>query len=284
MLLTAQRVRSPRQAGVNVFFFHHGAEESAKIDWSSPNIDEIASGRPGQLVSETIEVIPGGNSVESFLDVVAPDGTSKEAIVAMLRSPELLEASEQGRAVVRAPLAARLHAERLPREARNAELRTLRDKLALLLAHPRPPPWHSLKPLVVLARRESDGWRYLPEAESVARIRGLLGRDWTPPKSVGLSDDVQQQFEVAHGDALPHLLPALLDLSAEGALQLGGVRVVGTGGEVIAEWPESVGPGTGYCLKCHQHHTLIQQDSGDLKCSNCENVQGNDGLWVATLT
>lgn len=284
MLLTAQRVRSPRQAGVNVFFFHHGAEESSRVDWSSPNIDEVATNHPGQLVSEAIEVIPGGNSVESFLDVLAPDGTPKDAVVAMLqRSGELLDAAENGQAVVHPPVTARLHTQRIPREDRAAEFRALRDKLAMLLARPSQPTRHSLEPLVVRAKREPDGWRYLLEPMSAARVRGLLGRDWAPPRSAGLNDDVQQQFESIHGDALPHLLPALLDLSPEAALQLGGVKVFGPSGDAIAEWPESLGPGVGYCLRCHQHHTLLAEAS-TLRCSNCGNVQADDGLWVATLS
>lgn len=284
MLITAQRVRSARRTGINTFLFHHGVEESAKINWDAIDVDAVVETHPGYLVAETIEVIPGGNSVDSFLDILAPDGTSKDILLGLLGHATELVGREHERAqVVRGKVVARLSAERVPYPERVGEFRALRDRVAALLARPEEEAWHDKPPLIVRAARVADGWRYSMDDESLRRVRTVLGPTWSPARSAAISNEVRSDFAALHGDALPHILPALVDLSAELALGFGGVRVVDEAGATIAEWPESVGPGRGYCLTCHRHYTLTPRDGGGFACSNCRSQQPNDGLWVAAL-
>lgn len=127
MLVTAQRVQSTRtrRTGINAFFFHHGADESALINWHPPDIEEVVTNHPGELVAELIEVIPGGNSVDSFLDVLAPDGTSKEEILGLLGlTSELITSANGGRPVVRGRVTARLRcADSISNQDRPSEAR-----------------------------------------------------------------------------------------------------------------------------------------------------------------
>ncbi|MBI3183016.1 MAG: hypothetical protein HYZ28_12840 [Myxococcales bacterium] len=284
MLLTAQRVRSPwsRKEGINAFLFHHGAESAARIDWATPDLERVLQEEPGELVAELVDVVPGGNAVESYLDVLAPDGTSKQVILAELSrtTPELI--LRLGSQVRAGPVTLRLDARHLPASERVAEIQALKERLAALLAAPTPTFWHDKPPLVVRAGRTEEGWRYYLEDASAMRVRDFIGEDWNPP-SVTVNDDVKADFQASDGDLLPQVLPTLVGLSAESALLLGGVVVRGVGGELLNEWPARVGVGIGYCLNCHRHHTLVSADHG-LRCSNCEHQQVNDGLWVATLT
>jgi hypothetical protein len=72
MILTAQHVRaSSGTEGINAFCRLHGPYE-----WTIPP-EDLAS---GELVNRAISVPPGGNSVRSYLDVLAPDETPTQEI------------------------------------------------------------------------------------------------------------------------------------------------------------------------------------------------------------
>ena len=71
MFLTAQRVISPGgENGVNGFLYEHG-----DVAWETP--PEPIAGSIGVLAHSFLSVTPtGDNKVVSYLDIVAPDGTS----------------------------------------------------------------------------------------------------------------------------------------------------------------------------------------------------------------
>jgi hypothetical protein len=89
MYLAAQRVRAPSgREGINAFFYRHGRV------WLGPPPPEVLPEQdPGELVHTYIEVPPPGNRVRSYLDVVAPDGTSSAELVRWAR--DLLTMVEQ---------------------------------------------------------------------------------------------------------------------------------------------------------------------------------------------
>ena len=77
MFLTAHRVRSPDgRQGINAFFYLHGDSPAPGMAWDSPNlnVEMIAEKYPGKFVDQEVAIVPGGNSVLSYLDIVAPDG------------------------------------------------------------------------------------------------------------------------------------------------------------------------------------------------------------------
>lgn len=70
MKLSAQRVMTAAgAAGVNAFCYLHGP-----IVWLGQPPAEVTTSQ-GRLVNSRIQVRPGGNTVLSYLDIVAPDGT-----------------------------------------------------------------------------------------------------------------------------------------------------------------------------------------------------------------
>ena len=82
MYLTAHRVESPNRAkrGINATLYLHDSPEDRSLDWSHPNVAEISEARPGRFVAEDNELKPGGNTVASYLDIIAPDGTADDLI------------------------------------------------------------------------------------------------------------------------------------------------------------------------------------------------------------
>lgn len=72
MYLTAQRVVSPdaSRKGINTFLYLHGERA-----WQGGPPPDVPDRDPGTLASHSISVEPPGNRVQSYLDIVAPDGT-----------------------------------------------------------------------------------------------------------------------------------------------------------------------------------------------------------------
>jgi hypothetical protein len=81
MYVTAQFVRNARgQHGVNVFAFVHGKTPLPTTARGEPDVAQVAEFEPGRCVDEHVELTPGGNVVEAYLDVVAPDRFSKARV------------------------------------------------------------------------------------------------------------------------------------------------------------------------------------------------------------
>jgi hypothetical protein len=74
MLLSAQRVRSPHGlTGINRYVYRHALPE-----WMAENLADLE--RSAVLATQDFEVPPGGNSVVSYLDIFAPEGTTSVTI------------------------------------------------------------------------------------------------------------------------------------------------------------------------------------------------------------
>jgi hypothetical protein len=73
VILTAQHVQAQAGAeGINAFCRLHGPYE-----WTDIPPEDLPR---GELVHQAISIPPGGNSVRSYLDVIAPDETSTHEI------------------------------------------------------------------------------------------------------------------------------------------------------------------------------------------------------------
>ncbi len=77
MYVTAHRLASRfDEEGTNAFLHLHGAQ----LAWPD-DPGRLIETNPGELEERMTEIAPGGNRVLSFLDVVAPDGTGRGAII-----------------------------------------------------------------------------------------------------------------------------------------------------------------------------------------------------------
>ena len=240
MLLTAQRVTAPagKRTGVNAFRYEHGSAASG-VDWnnlSRETIPQLAGAVPARLVAESIELAPGGNSVNSYLDVLAPDHTAPSVILdALRRATELLPYGNSS-SVVLGSVGVFLNAALIPPEERKAEFQKLTERVIQVLVRPRESRWRRLPPLRVVAHRRSDGWLLQLDPSSSARIRARLA-DWRLP-AVSLSDDVLNQLRALRPDFLPHVLASAAGLSPDVALELGGIELVEESGSRLQLWPD----------------------------------------------
>ncbi|HET7505386.1 MAG TPA: hypothetical protein VFK02_30410 [Kofleriaceae bacterium] len=76
MYVTAHLVRSRSgEEGINAFLHLHGAG----FVWP-PDAAALADTTPGKVVRSHIDLQPGFNLVQAYLDVLAPDGTPREEL------------------------------------------------------------------------------------------------------------------------------------------------------------------------------------------------------------
>lgn len=236
MYLSAQRVRAPRGAtGVNVALYLHSGTEINPAVWGLPahtTLATITSGNPGKLATSRVQIKPGGNSVESFVDVVAPDGTSATEI------GNALEELRQQATAARNPAVVRVGHVTAEFSMSLGEVRVANvfDELAgpalMLYSHPEPPTWVAAQPLTIDVQNDDEGWVFGLDLASAGRVTRAGGR----PARVRVRYDVADDFRRVYGHLYPHAAQWVTNLSGEALLELGGAKFVHDG-TVVGEWP-----------------------------------------------
>jgi hypothetical protein len=236
MYLLAQQVRSARGAeGVNVALYSHAGVELPAGFWQLAPGELLASVTgeyPGRRLASRAAVPPGGNSVQSFLDVAAPDEVTEaelEDALAALRA-EMMEhrRSQRRHGRITAELSVNLgeaHIEAAFNRLAAAALALYRDRT--------PSPWLAQPPLRIDTERDAAGWSFRLAAESADRVRAAGGR----PARVQIRYEIADNFRRTHGKLYPHAAEWVTNLPRERLLTLGGTRFV-EGGTVVDEWPE----------------------------------------------
>lgn len=240
MYLTAHRVRSPsgQREGINVFVY--GLSADVAIEWTRPDVVDLASANPGKLLLEVIEVPPAMNDVSSYLDVVAPDGLSSAQLARTIEHAASLYPAEPKLPVTWrvAPAGLKFHANPAFHPDPPSELRRLKQKLLMVLGfalspgqQPQVAPAHN--PLRVTTTPDDVGVRYMLDAESRRRLWRL--RREALPLSMGVTHDGQEELRKLYGAALfySECATALTGLSIDRINALAGIVFLGARGELL---------------------------------------------------
>lgn len=284
MYLTSQRVSAPgeERTGINTYLYRH-EEAVPSIDWNRPALVRIVDEFPGTLVAHEAEVPPGGNSIRSYLDIVASDSTPMDEVdQALQQFDKEWSASRIGQVIHVGRVALRLGLElRLEARARE-ELRELSQHALALLRNPISSDWEANEPLVAVVSMGEGGRSYALDESSSRRLQARHGADWGPTR-LSVSQDVQTAVSPNPVDLGLHIAPVLTGLALDELMPFGGIRFIDEqSGNLLWEWPSRV-PLVGYCLSCHQQGTLRATGTG-FQCVSCGNLQDTNGLWVAALT
>ncbi|MBW2736304.1 MAG: hypothetical protein JRH20_28280 [Deltaproteobacteria bacterium] len=195
-------------------------------------MEKIANSNPGQRIAESVEVAPGGNSVEYYLDVVAPDDVSLEAIVAVLDEVESQVGLGAPAAYRSGSVAARffINLGFVPNAV--DAFRELRQRALTLFASPAASPWLSLEPLLIQVRHEGAAWCFSLSDLDRQRLPVAQGSRG----NVVVPNEVADDFRRMHGELYPHVAEWLTGLDRDALLALGGVRF-SEGADIVWEWP-----------------------------------------------
>jgi hypothetical protein len=240
MYATAQRVRAADgRVGINTFLHEHGSQETAALEWAEPDIAVISRECPGRIVSETVEVAPGGNVVLSYLDVAAHDSVPVEEIGSALDrfTHSLADCSPLPCGKLLGRVAVEFGMVQAVEGVQAEEYEALEGNLLETIRSRPVPAWLSEDPLTVLVRLDEAGFAFFLDGEGATRVRAKhLGR-WGPCR-VLVNHETKCEFERIHRDMVRHVVPLLTDLRLEEVAAMGGVRFKDElTREQIGEWP-----------------------------------------------
>lgn len=235
MYLTAQRVRSPRGAtGVNVALYLHTGTALPEDTWTlAPHqmVERVATTSSGRLATSRVTIKPGGNSVESSIDVAAPDGTSLADVQAAVRELRSAGVAKPPVTVRVGDVTAEFTASRAVEDP-SAAFNELAESALALYAKPEPPAWTATSPLTVRVQNNDEGWTFQLDEESAGRVIAAGGR----PARVRVRYDVADDFRQVYGPLYPHAAQWVTNLSGEALLGLGGAKFINRG-TIVGEWP-----------------------------------------------
>jgi hypothetical protein len=236
MYITAQKVegRESGRVATNVFIYMHGTP-GRPIVRSLDQIATIAEQVPGTLANAEVMVAPGGNAILSYLDVVAPDGTSTDEIQRAVQAFRP-DGPQESRLV--GDIAIRFAAHRTGSGDPSAEYSELSARLLALLRHPRS-AGATHRPLQIIVRGEDkDDVSFWLDDESERRVVAIGGK--STGMTLKVARDTKDDFEQAFGSVYRHVLPVLTNLELEHILLLGGVVFRGEqSGRVLWRWPKT---------------------------------------------
>lgn len=239
MYLTSQHVENPDgEDGLNAFLYLHADQEFPEAVWANPDVVMIAEEAPGRLVKHVIEVQPGGNSVISYLDVVARNGTPYHRLEStlmhvrrqLLRDPTQAVWSGQ-------PIGVRFSLCRglVGRESEEfsglmrAALGVLHASGDMVLP--------SGTPLTLRLAVDDEKAVFTLDEESSQRV--FRQPECVAPQqtSISVKHDTQLAFEGMYGDLVPHIVTTLTNLPPDRVAELGGARIVrADSGQVVRQW------------------------------------------------
>lgn len=232
MYVFAQRVRAPSgKRGVNAALYRHGVIPPEV--WDLPVLDRLTRLRRITDATQTtarLTLAPGGNSVESFLDVVGPEG---------MTNAQLSEHLERIRGMVgetRCQLSdGNLAAEfcvNLGSLDVDAAFVELSQAVVGLFGSRDPLPWMRDEPLTVEVSTDDEAWYYQLDQGSTPRVQAAGGT----PTRVRMRFDVADDFRRLQGPLYPHVAQFVTNLSRDRLIEMGGVRFVHQG-TIVAVWP-----------------------------------------------
>ncbi len=254
MYLTTQRVRRIRgekvEVGINAFLYRHEERELPEDMQENKNIiDQIAYENRGKLIAESVDLVPGGNSVPSFVDILSKEGLDKECIQNFLDQIESdIEDHFQDSYVPIAKsvrdIAVKFGITYGLQGQEIREYKALTERAMRLLESPEPPRWRSENPWIVIYVSYCQETGDLKEAfslspETAKKLKQMHGKSWIPARiSIDISDGTKMAFQSMHGDLIQHIAPILTDLTLEQIAIQGGLILHDQSTQRKIKWPE----------------------------------------------
>ena len=227
MYLTAQLVRAREgRTGFNAALYEHTSGSMPGVVWTRPAatlLKEIAERYPGTRVRERIDVSPGGNAVECFLDMAARDLPHETAIIAAVDALRR-EAVDSPRPVVHVGNVWATYCTFLGDENPIGSLNALANVALDLFRGQRVAS--AEPPLRVVVSHDDERWRFSLDDDSANRVRVVGGH----PVVVTIRFDVAEELRNVSGPIYPSVAEWTTALSLDQLTMLGGVEFVNEGG------------------------------------------------------
>lgn len=232
MYLTVQRVFAPhRGTGINGALYRHGSTR-AQHAWNPPDLRDVVTRNLGDQVASRVDVTPGGNAVQSFLDIVCPDDVEGQEIREALKHFER-EMTGTRALETYGPIAIEFCISSGDADL-VGEFAQLSSAAMALFDQQTLSPAPLGEPLSIVVEQRDEGFVFSLEPQSKVRLQDAFGDIGVGRVVVPLN--VANDFRGMYGSLYPHAVEWVTSKPRRELLRLGGVRFV-RDGRPIWEWP-----------------------------------------------
>ena len=245
MYLTAHRVRrikgNKAEVGINAFLHRHLESDLPRnIRFDNEEIvEQIANNNTGKLIAESTDLVPGGSSVLSFVDIVGGEDLDKERIQDFLDRVELDIEGMHAPITKPAPdLAVRFGIAYGLKGHEAREYKALTERAMRLFEEPEPPKWRSENPWIVIDRKITDIQEtFSLSSETAKNLRQMHNEPWVP-KRISVEHGTKIVAESMYGDLIQHIAPVITGLTLEQIAAQGGLILHDSSSQKKIKWPE----------------------------------------------
>ena len=248
MYLSAHRVRRTKgktaKVGINAFLHRHHDNDLPKdtrFD-EAEIVDQIANNNTGKLVAESVDLVPGGNSVLSFVDIVGREDLDRERIQEFIDQMESETKGIHHPITKSAPdMAIKFGIAYGLQGYETKEYRALAERAIRLFESPEPPKWRSENPWIVIECARSDCQQTFSlspaTAKKLQQIHDEPDEPWSPAR-VSVDRHTKHNVELIFGDLIQQVAPILTDLTLEQIASQGGLILRDLSSQKKIKWPE----------------------------------------------
>lgn len=228
--MTANIVRASRFGGkLGANAFRHSVVDELKHGPISETLEAVAK-NPGRVIGCSIAIPPGGNEVESYLDLLISEPSEIEAALQEAHL-KIADSASPERSSVQVEAALQQGMFRFSCDEGIEPLAALEQlKSAARTSQEAPAPLRIFSTQEV-GERGGALLFYRLEQPTVERLRKLHGSDWQD-SPVRVHEDVHHQFVDIHGPLMPHIIEVLTGLNEKDIEGLGGLILTSSSGEV----------------------------------------------------
>lgn len=247
MYLTAKRVLRTKdettEIGINAFLYQHSEHNlPPNVQFHTGNIDSIIDKSPGKLIAESVDLVPIGNQVLSFVDIVGRETIGKECIQNFL---DIAESDiTEGHTPVTKITSERDIAVRFGfndglqgNEVR--EYKALTERALNLFESRNPPKWRSESPWIEIICTTSDEKSVFNlSSATTKKLQQIHGKIWVPVRRISADHQTKDLVESMYGDLIQHIAPTLTNLTLEQIEAQGGLILCDSSHPKKIKWPE----------------------------------------------
>ena len=243
MYLTAHRVRRIKgnnvEVGIDAFLHRHEAHDFPHTPFDDQVIDWITNKNPGKLIAESVDLVPGGNSVLSFIDIIGTENIDSTRIQNLLDQMELhIEGMHAPITKIETDLAVRFGITYGLKGHEVKEYKALTERAMLLFESPEPPKWRSENPWIVIDRKITDIQEtFSLSSETAKNLRQMHNEPWVP-KRISVEHGTKIVAESMYGDLIQHIAPVITGLTLEQIAAQGGLILHDLSSQKKIKWPE----------------------------------------------
>ena len=245
MYLTAHRIRriksNKAEVGINAFLHRHlesDLPKNMRFD-REDTVDQIVHENIGKLVAESVDLVPGGSSVLSFIDIVGGEDLDKERIQEFINQMEPDVKKIHYPITKSAPdMAIKFGIAYGLQGYETREYRALAERAMRLFESPEPPKWRSENPWIVIDRKITDIQEtFSLSSETAKNLIQMHNEPWVP-KRISVEHGTKIVAESMYGDLIQHIAPVITGLTLEQIAAQGGLILQDLSSQKKIKWPE----------------------------------------------